>query len=89
MDQIKRKLSFNQSLKEDIKKSRNEFDQTITSIENFSNEFFYEIFDYLYGDDIYKAFSNLNDRFQQLLNSSAVLFKIYIDDSKYNDTYMN
>ncbi|CAF2946029.1 unnamed protein product [Rotaria sp. Silwood2] len=35
------------------------------------------------------TFSNLNDRFQQLLNSSAVLFKIYIDDSKYNDTYMN
>ena len=36
-------------------------------IENFSNEIFYEIFDYLDGYDIYKAFSNLNNRFENLL----------------------
>jgi hypothetical protein len=46
-----------------------------------SNEFFYEIFDYLEACDIYNAFSNLNHRFQQLLNSSALLFKINPDDT--------
>ena len=40
------------------------------------NEIFYEIFDYLNGIRIHEAFSNLNDRFQQLLNSSSLLFKI-------------
>jgi hypothetical protein len=48
----------------------------ITSIENLSNEFFYEIFDYLNAWDIYDAFSNLNYRFEQLLNNSSVLYKI-------------
>jgi len=47
----------------------------MTSMENFSNELFYEIFDYLDSCDIYQAFSNLNDRFQRLLNSSSLLFK--------------
>jgi hypothetical protein len=40
--------------------------RSITSIENLSNEFFHEIFDYLDGWDIYKAFLNLNYRFQHL-----------------------
>jgi hypothetical protein len=47
----------------------------MTSMENFSNELFYEIFDYLDSCDIYQAFSNLNYRFQSLLNSSSLLFK--------------
>ncbi len=45
------------------------------------NEFFYEIFDYLDGYHIYNSFSNLNHRFQQLLNSSSLLFKIKFDKS--------
>ena len=54
---------------------------TITRIEDFSNEIFYEIFDYLYGNDIYKAFSILNYRFDQLLHCPFLQYKIQIDDS--------
>ena len=50
--------------------------KSITTIEHFSNEFFDEVFDYLDGCEIYQAFVNLNHRFQQLLNSPSVLFKI-------------
>ncbi|CAF5061595.1 unnamed protein product [Rotaria sp. Silwood1] len=63
---------------------------SINSIENLSNEFFVELFDYLDGIDIYNAFSNLNHRFQQLLNSSFLLFKIKIDspsDELYTKIY--
>ena len=60
----------------------------ITSIENLSNEFFYEIFDYLDGYDIYKTFSYLNYRFQQILNSSSLLLKIKLD-SPSNELYAN
>ncbi|CAF0958335.1 unnamed protein product [Adineta steineri] len=45
-------------------------------MENLSNEIYYEIFDYLDGCDIYQSFSNLNHRFQQLLNSSSLLYKL-------------
>ncbi len=55
-----------------------ELTQLITSIENLSNELFYEIFEYLDGLDIYIAFSNLNYRFQQLVTSSSIRFKINI-----------
>ncbi|CAF4157448.1 unnamed protein product [Rotaria sordida] len=89
MNQIKRKLSFNQSSKDEIKKLRNEFDRSITSIENLPMEFFYELFDYLDGYAIYKAFSNLNYRFQQLLNSPSLLFKIQIHHSKYKEGHRN
>ncbi|CAF1225563.1 unnamed protein product [Adineta steineri] len=60
----------------------------INSIENFSNEIFYEIFDYLDGCDIYKAFSNLNYHFSQLLNSSLLLYKIKFDFES-DDLFMN
>ncbi|CAF4083030.1 unnamed protein product, partial [Rotaria sordida] len=80
MDKIKRRLSFNKS---STKKLRiNDFNKTInsvSSIENFPNEIFCEIFEYLNGCDIYSAFSNLNYRFQQFLNSSSFLFKIKFD----------
>ncbi|CAF1443219.1 unnamed protein product [Rotaria sordida] len=89
MNQIKRKLSFNQSSKDEIKKLRNEFDRSITCIENLPMEFFYELFDYLDGYAIYKAFSNLNYRFQQLLNSPSLLFKIQIHHSKYKEGHRN
>ncbi|CAF2902024.1 unnamed protein product, partial [Rotaria sp. Silwood2] len=89
MDQIKRKLSVNQSSKEEMKKLRNEFDRSITCIENLSMEFFYEIFDYLDGYAIHKAFSKLNHRFQQLLNSPSLLFKIQIHHLTYKKGYRN
>jgi hypothetical protein len=59
-----------------------------SSFENLSNEIFYEICDYLDGIDIYNAFSNLNHAFEQLLNSSFLLFKIklysYSDELNMN-----
>ncbi|CAF1265020.1 unnamed protein product, partial [Adineta steineri] len=53
---------------------------TITTVEDFSNEIFYEIFEYLYGNDIYEAFSILNSRFQQLLHCPFLQYKIRLDD---------
>jgi len=47
--------------------------KSINSIEQLSNEIFYEIFDYLLCQDISKAFSNLNNRFENLINSSYIL----------------
>ncbi|CAF1495928.1 unnamed protein product, partial [Rotaria sordida] len=41
------------------------------------------------GCKIYKAFSNLNHRFQQLLNSSSLLFKIYLTCSTSNEIDIN
>jgi hypothetical protein len=61
----------------------------MTSIENLSNELFYEIFDYLDGYHVYQAFSNLNHHFKQLLNSSFLLFKIKYVRSKPGDVFMN
>ncbi|CAF0946073.1 unnamed protein product [Adineta steineri] len=52
---------------------------TITTIEDFSNEIFYEIFEYLHGTDIYKAFSILNSRFQQLIHCPFLQYKIRLD----------
>ncbi|CAF4004544.1 unnamed protein product, partial [Adineta steineri] len=43
---------------------------------------FYDIFDYLNGYEIYQAFSNLNDRFEQLINSSSLLFKTAVEISR-------
>lgn len=62
---------------------------SITSIEDLSNEIFHEIFDYINGVEIYQGFSNLNHRFQQLLNSSSFLFKIELSSSASNDVFVN
>ncbi|CAF5062367.1 unnamed protein product, partial [Rotaria magnacalcarata] len=43
----------------------------ISSIENLCNEILFEIFDYVDGYDIYKAFSNLNIRLENPLISSS------------------
>ncbi|CAF1478822.1 unnamed protein product [Rotaria sordida] len=68
-----------------LRSNLNEFSQetmSINSIENFSDELFYEIFDYLNDCEIYNAFSNLNYRFQQLINSSFRLLKLNSSRSK-------
>jgi hypothetical protein len=65
MDQIKQKS----------KSIEGGYDQSITCIENLSNEIFYEIFDYLNGCEINQSFAYLNPRFQQLLESPSLLFK--------------
>jgi len=63
--------------------------QSINCIENLSNELIYEIFDYLDGYDLYQAFSNLNHHFQQLINSSCLLFKIKFYRHKPGDILKN
>ncbi|CAF3308809.1 unnamed protein product [Rotaria sp. Silwood2] len=62
---------------------------SITVIEDFSNEIFYEIFEYLDGFEIYKTFSNLNHRFKQLFNHSSFLFNLDLFCSKLIDLNMN
>ncbi|CAF1157609.1 unnamed protein product [Adineta steineri] len=77
MDSVKRKSPIDYL----SKKFRNESHRSINYIEHMSNECFFEIFDYLDGYVIYEAFSNLNSRFQQLLHSSTLLYKIKLDIS--------
>ena len=50
-----------------------------------SNEIFYEIFDYLDGYDIYKTFTNLNIRFENLLDNSLFLIKIQLSSTSVFD----
>ncbi len=59
-----------------------------TSIENFSNEIFYEIFDYLDGCEIYHAFVSLNHRFRQLVDSPSLLLKLKLH-SQSNRLYQH
>jgi hypothetical protein len=54
-------------------------------IEILSNEIFYEIFEYLDGFDIYKGFSNLNSRFQQLISSSSLLLRVSLNQKSELD----
>jgi hypothetical protein len=62
---------------------------SISLIEDLSNEIFYKIFEYLDGCEIYKIFSNVNYRFEQLLNSSSFSFKIEFNCSTSNEFYIN
>lgn len=61
------------------------FSVSITSIEDFSNEIFLEVFDYLDGYELYTAFSNFNNRFQCLITSSSFLLKISLDNERELD----
>jgi hypothetical protein len=63
--------------------------QSTIRLENLSNEFFYEIFDYFDGCEIYHSFSNLNHRFQQLINSSSLLLKIHFGYSQSTEIFMD
>ncbi|CAF1419394.1 unnamed protein product [Adineta steineri] len=86
MDNTKRKLTSIESSEENSKKSRN---QLVNSIENLSNDLFYEICDYLEGLDFCIAFSNLNSRFQQLITCSRNRYKIIIDYSTTKEFFWN
>lgn len=63
----------------------------IICIEDLSNELFYEILAHLEGFHIYKAFSKLNFRFQQLIMHPSLLLKIkFLSSSRSNrDAYWN
>ncbi|CAF3892652.1 unnamed protein product [Adineta steineri] len=86
MDNTKRKLTSIESSEENSKKSRN---QLVNSLENLSNDLFYEIYDYLEGLDICVAFSNLNSRFQQLITCSTNQYKIILDYSTTKELFWN
>ncbi|CAF1148862.1 unnamed protein product [Didymodactylos carnosus] len=43
----------------------------MSSLEDLSNELIYDLFDYLYYDDIYKGFRGLNQRFENLTASTS------------------
>lgn len=62
-----------------------DYSRTVTSIEDISNELFYDIFDYLDGYDILNAFQNLNLRFEKLLNDNSLLLKLKISSQSILD----
>jgi hypothetical protein len=66
--------------------------ESITHFENFANEIILEIFDYLAFYDIWKAFSNLNRRFENILTDPSFPIKINISlvsTSNFEDYYTN
>ncbi|CAF3465611.1 unnamed protein product [Rotaria sp. Silwood1] len=92
MDRTKRKLTFAELSAVKTKKLQNKTIQSITSIENLCDELFYEIFDYLYVNNIYQAFSNLNYRFEQILHASwpllhYICYHTTSEISSVNDSY--
>jgi hypothetical protein len=62
--------------------------QSIFHFEDFSNELFYEIFDFLDVYHVYQAFCDLNLRFQRLINSTLPL-KINISSCISKSTFQH
>jgi hypothetical protein len=54
-------------------------------MEDLSNELFFEVFDYLDGCDLHKAFSNLNKRFEDIFFSPYLRLKIGINSRQQSD----
>ncbi|CAF1052724.1 unnamed protein product [Adineta ricciae] len=75
MNRVKRKL-YRDATSKRVRSEKN------TAVEYLSNELFLEIFDYLDAYHIWKAFTNLNKRFQDLLSSSSLRLKVIM---KSND----
>ncbi|CAF1179198.1 unnamed protein product [Adineta steineri] len=59
--------------------NNDETDKSYTCLENLSNELLYEILEYIDAHDIYKSFSNLNNRLQNLIISSSLLLRIKLN----------
>ncbi|CAF1156051.1 unnamed protein product [Adineta steineri] len=59
--------------------NNDETDKSYTCLENLSNELLYEILEYIDAYDIYKSFSNLNIRLQNLIISSSLLLRIKLN----------
>ena len=60
-----------------------------STIENLSNELFYEICRYLSGYQIHHAFENLNSYFQQLIYAPSLSFKLNLYPApKRNDEFV-
>ncbi|CAF1104557.1 unnamed protein product [Rotaria sp. Silwood1] len=87
MEQIKRKRQ--NDFTDNNKKKKlifNSHRDSITHLEDLSNELFYEIFDYLDIYDVYEAFSKVNTRFENLLNDPTLPIRIslsFISKSKF------
>ncbi|CAF1184621.1 unnamed protein product [Rotaria sordida] len=81
-NKLKRKITFdywNVNKKEKlIERLESSSEKSITLFEDFPNELFYEICDYLDVYYVYKAFNNLNKRLQTLLFNSTVPLTINI-----------
>ncbi|CAF3530126.1 unnamed protein product [Rotaria sp. Silwood2] len=86
MNKFEQKIVLNESLEEKSKIFEN---QSITCIEDFSNEIFYEIFDYFNGYEIIEKFSNLNSQFDKLLYSSSILIKTHFFLFHYQEKIIN
>ncbi|CAF1230610.1 unnamed protein product [Adineta steineri] len=61
----------------------------MTTIEHLSNEIFYEIFEYFDAYVIFNGFSNLNERFQLLLNSSLTRLKLDDNYAQSKELFLN
>ena len=54
-------------------------------MEDLSNEIFYEIFEYIEYYDLFNAFSNLNNRFENLLNYSFLSLKLNVNSESVSE----
>ncbi|CAF1403725.1 unnamed protein product [Adineta steineri] len=79
MEQIKRQRKINTDDSDDMKiKQFHSAHQSISYFEDLSNEIICEIFEYFDFDYIYEIFSNLNQRFVNLIINSNLPIKINI-----------
>ncbi|CAF4192200.1 unnamed protein product, partial [Adineta steineri] len=86
MEQIKRQRKINTDDSDDMKRKQfHGAHQSLSYFEDLSNEIIYEIFEYFDFDYIYETFSNLNQRFVNLIINSNLPIKINISSvSKSN-----
>ncbi|CAF4091400.1 unnamed protein product [Rotaria sordida] len=87
MEQLKRRRTNSLEDSDDIKRKQfygkiidtnSLYKESLIHFEDLSNEIFYEIFEYLDFYHVYKAFSNLKKRFENLIIDSKLPIKINI-----------
>ncbi|CAF1082169.1 unnamed protein product [Rotaria magnacalcarata] len=86
MNKFEQKVVLNDSLEDTNKIFQN---RSITCIEDFSNEIFFEIFNYFNGYEIVEKFSTLNSQFDKLLHSSSFLIKTHFFLFHYPEKIIN